>query len=239
MIALDRQEKATEGGVDVDYSAVQYVRDQARTCGVLDCAACRSAPVSGTAPGRRTGGAPCAGARLPGALRGAQAWPRPYRDEPTRILFGPPAGRLRAARRGPAGHLQLRRRQGAARSRRTGRSANAYDPGAEGAEPERQRQAHGAAGADGGGARAGGREGAARAGGKGAAGGGAQAQSRARHPLSGPGGARQGARPGAFGGRRHRGPPPPGAWARWRPNDASSTPRWSSTARTRRGRRRG
>ncbi len=28
MIALDRQEKATEGGKDVDYSAVQYVREQ-------------------------------------------------------------------------------------------------------------------------------------------------------------------------------------------------------------------
>ncbi len=28
VIALDRQEKATEKGVDVDYSAVQYVRDQ-------------------------------------------------------------------------------------------------------------------------------------------------------------------------------------------------------------------
>ena len=27
-IALDRQEKATENGVDVDHSAVQYVRDQ-------------------------------------------------------------------------------------------------------------------------------------------------------------------------------------------------------------------
>ena len=27
VIALDRQEKATEKGVDVDYSAVQYVRD--------------------------------------------------------------------------------------------------------------------------------------------------------------------------------------------------------------------
>ena len=29
-IALDRQEKATEGGVDVQHSAVQYVRDQLR-----------------------------------------------------------------------------------------------------------------------------------------------------------------------------------------------------------------
>jgi len=37
-IALDRQEKATEGGVDVDHSAVQYVRDQ---LGLQVCAIAR------------------------------------------------------------------------------------------------------------------------------------------------------------------------------------------------------
>jgi orotate phosphoribosyltransferase len=39
-IALDRQEKATEGGVDVDHSAVQYVRD---TLGLQVCAIARLA----------------------------------------------------------------------------------------------------------------------------------------------------------------------------------------------------
>jgi orotate phosphoribosyltransferase len=39
-IALDRQEKATEGGVDVDHSAVQYVRD---TLGLEVCAIARLA----------------------------------------------------------------------------------------------------------------------------------------------------------------------------------------------------
>jgi orotate phosphoribosyltransferase len=37
-IALDRQEKATENGVDVDHSAVQYVRDQ---LGLQVCAIAR------------------------------------------------------------------------------------------------------------------------------------------------------------------------------------------------------
>jgi len=37
-IALDRQEKATEGGVDVDHSAVQYVRDR---LGLQVCAIAR------------------------------------------------------------------------------------------------------------------------------------------------------------------------------------------------------
>jgi len=35
VIALDRQEKATENGLDVDYSAVQYVRE---TLGLQVCA---------------------------------------------------------------------------------------------------------------------------------------------------------------------------------------------------------
>jgi orotate phosphoribosyltransferase len=39
-IALDRQEKATENGADVDYSAVQYVRD---TLGLQVCAIARLA----------------------------------------------------------------------------------------------------------------------------------------------------------------------------------------------------
>jgi orotate phosphoribosyltransferase len=39
-IALDRQEKATAGGVDVDYSGVQYVRDQ---LGLQVCAIARLA----------------------------------------------------------------------------------------------------------------------------------------------------------------------------------------------------
>jgi orotate phosphoribosyltransferase len=39
-IALDRQEKATEGGVDVDHSAVQYVRDR---LGLKVCAIARLA----------------------------------------------------------------------------------------------------------------------------------------------------------------------------------------------------
>jgi orotate phosphoribosyltransferase len=39
-IALDRQEKATEGGVDVDHSAVQYVRD---SLGLEVCAIARLA----------------------------------------------------------------------------------------------------------------------------------------------------------------------------------------------------
>jgi orotate phosphoribosyltransferase len=37
-IALDRQEKATENGVDVNHSAVQYVRDQ---LGLKVCAIAR------------------------------------------------------------------------------------------------------------------------------------------------------------------------------------------------------
>jgi orotate phosphoribosyltransferase len=39
-VALDRQEKATEGGVDVDHSAVQYVRDR---LGLKVCAIARLA----------------------------------------------------------------------------------------------------------------------------------------------------------------------------------------------------
>ena len=39
-IALDRQEKATEGGLDVNHSAVQYVRDQ---LGLQVCAIARLA----------------------------------------------------------------------------------------------------------------------------------------------------------------------------------------------------
>ena len=38
VIALDRQEKATENGVDVDHSAVQYVRNQ---LGLQVCAIAR------------------------------------------------------------------------------------------------------------------------------------------------------------------------------------------------------
>ena len=61
-IALDRQEKATENGVDVNYSAVQYVKAQlglqvisiARLTDLLDYLTLQSSGAAGQAPSRQT-----------------------------------------------------------------------------------------------------------------------------------------------------------------------------------------
>ena len=68
-IALDRQEKATENGADVDHSAVQYVRNQLGLQVIADRDAGRLVTVSVGPRGRRAGRPPPGRAGVPGALR--------------------------------------------------------------------------------------------------------------------------------------------------------------------------